>query len=256
MNKQTRAAKIRANSYNEEAGTVQVVWTTGAAVRRSDPYTSDEYDEILSLEPDSVDLGRLNAGAPLLDTHQDGEIANIVGKVVEGSAKIEDGRGVATVLLSKAKGVAGIVQKIVEGVARNVSVGYLIDHSVRSDGDPPTVLVDRWTPLEISVVPIPADPGAQIRSLRGSRTARKPMSKEQREFQNGAAQAARLLGKDGQSATASREHQAGARMARRLLGTAPAVGKARVESAKPAALDKLEIAAGELAARRLLRRKA
>ena len=60
----------------------------------------------------AVDLSRLNAGAPLLDTHQDGAAANIVGKIIEGSAKIEDGRGTATVLLSRASDVADIVQKL------------------------------------------------------------------------------------------------------------------------------------------------
>lgn len=235
-----RAARVRSASYDAEAHTIDIVWTTGAAVRRSDPYTSDEYDEVLSLEPGAVDLSRLNAGAPLLDTHQDGAVANIVGAVVAGSAKIEDGRGIATVLFSKASDVAGIVQKIIEGTARNISVGYWIDHSVRQDGDPPTVLVDSWTPLEISVVPIPADAGAQIRSA-----ARKRPRDRQTPAQQAAAYASRLL----HQTTQSSDHARGAAEARNALRSTGTMC-----SPQPAVLDKLEIASGARAARRLLRR--
>jgi phage head maturation protease len=203
--KHFRSANVRANSYDEDAGTIEVIWTTGAAVRRSN-WDGEEYDEVLSLEPGAVNLDRLNNGAPLLDAHQDGESANIVGAVVRGTARIEDGRGVATVLLSKASDVADIVTKIREGTAPNVSVGYWIDHTVRQDGTPPTVLVDRWTPLEISVAPIPADPNAQFRSASGRRTKRRSRA------QAAAAEARRLL-QPTQSAAQAR----GAAEARRLL---------------------------------------
>ena len=56
-------------SINEAARTVELVWSTGAAVRRRDPWTGRAYDEVLSLEPGHVDLARLNGGAPLLNTH-------------------------------------------------------------------------------------------------------------------------------------------------------------------------------------------
>ena len=196
----------------------------------------------MSLDPGAVNLGRLNSGAPLLDTHQDGAIANIVGKIVEGSAKMEDGRGTATVLLSRASDVADIVQKIVEGTARNVSVGYWIQHSVRTDGDPPTVLVDRWTPLEISIVPVPADSGAQIRSANGRhrpRTRQTPM-------QRGAAYATSVLTQSHQSSAQAR----GAAEARKALGS---IGRMS-NVAKVGKIDHREIERGAREARKLLRK--
>ena len=48
MEKTFRAAKIRANSFDEDTNTIQVVWTSGAAVRRAD--YDGEYDEVLSLD--------------------------------------------------------------------------------------------------------------------------------------------------------------------------------------------------------------
>ena len=84
-----------------------------------------------------------------------------------GTAKIENGRGTATILLSKAPGVADTVQKIREGVIRNVSVGYWVHEVVKTEGSDGTVArwdVTDWEPLEISAVPVPADAGSQIRS--------------------------------------------------------------------------------------------
>ena len=56
-------------SVDAERRTVELVWSTGAAVRRRDPSTGKRYDEVLSLEETHVDLSRLNGGAPLLNTH-------------------------------------------------------------------------------------------------------------------------------------------------------------------------------------------
>jgi phage head maturation protease len=239
MKKTFRAAKIRANTFDEDTNTIQVVWTTGAAVRRPD-YSGEEYDEVLSLDPGAVNLDRLNAGAPLLDTHQDGEAANIIGKVVEGSAKIEDGRGIATILLSKAADVANTVQKIIEGTARNLSVGYWIEHSVRQDGDPPTVLVDKWQPLEISIVPVPADPGAQVRS-----THRRRPCDRQTPAQRAATYAADLL----TQSTQTRGQAHGAAEARKALA-----GPLRADSSKPAGFDRDAVKRGAREARKLLRK--
>jgi phage head maturation protease len=170
--RQQRAATLRSSSFDADANTIDVVWTTGAAVRRSDPFDG-EFDEILSLDPGAVRLGRLNAGAPFLDSHDGMSVARILGSVVPGSAKIDTGQqnGVATIQLSRARADADTVQKIRDGVIRNVSVGYLVHHANRVDGgrgEVDKLYVTDWEPVEVSAVPIPADPGAQIRSLRSS----------------------------------------------------------------------------------------
>jgi len=46
-----------------ETRTIEVVWSTGAAVRRRDPWSGSVYDEILSLDPANVDLCRTCAAA-------------------------------------------------------------------------------------------------------------------------------------------------------------------------------------------------
>jgi len=122
------------------------------------------------MEPGAVRLDRLNAGAPFVDTHATYCLDNVIGSVVPGTAKIEEGRGIATILLSAAPGVADTVQKIREGVIRNISVGYWLHKVVKTEADDGSVarhdVVD-WEPLEISAVPVPADAGSQIRSAGG-----------------------------------------------------------------------------------------
>lgn len=139
-------------------------------MRRYDWWDGTEYDEVLSVDPKAIRLERLNLGAPFLDSHCSYGCDNVIGAVVPGSAKVEDGRGLARVQLSKAPGVADTVQKIREGVIRNVSVGYWIHKVEKTEADDGTIarwdVVD-WEPLEISAVPIPADAASQIRSEGG-----------------------------------------------------------------------------------------
>ena len=164
--RETRAAEVRASSFDEAAHTIEIVWTTGATVRRYS-WECGPYDEILEVSAKSVRLERLNAGAPFLNTHSSRDLSQVIGSVVPGSAKIEGGRGTATILLSRAQADADIVQKIRDGVIRNVSAGYIrhqIEKTESDDGKVPVWRVTDWEPCEISAVPIPADPGAQTRS--------------------------------------------------------------------------------------------
>jgi hypothetical protein len=160
-----RGAEVRAASYNEADNSIEVVWTTGAAVRRRDWRNGGYYSEVLEVTPQAVRMGRLNAGAPFLDTHDDWSLRSVIGAVVPGSAKIENGRGIARVALSEAAGDADVISKIRTGIIRNVSVGYAIhrvEKTENADADDEWRVVD-WEPMEISAVPIPADAGSQIR---------------------------------------------------------------------------------------------
>jgi HK97 family phage prohead protease len=170
--KQLRGAEVRAASFDEAENTIDVVWTTGATVRRRS-WFDGPYDEELVVEPGAVRLERLNAGAPLLDTHSDWSLKDVIGSVVPGTARLARGEGLAMVKLSRAPSFADIVQNIRDGIIRNISVGYII-HRVEKieadDGSVPVWRVVDWEPIEVSAVPVPADPGAQIRSVSGART--------------------------------------------------------------------------------------
>lgn len=160
-----RDAEVRAGSFDEASNTIDVIWTTGATVRRFS-WMDGEFDEELVVSPNAVRLDRLNSGAPFLDTHNRWSLADVIGSVVRGTARLEGGKGYAAVKLSSAPDALDRVARIKEGTVSNISVSYRI-HAVERkevDGKVPLHRVVDWEPWEISAVPIPADPGAQVRS--------------------------------------------------------------------------------------------
>lgn len=160
---QARAAGLQ--TVNEKARTVTVMWSAGARVLRYDWWEDEHFIEELSMDPSHVDLTRLQTGAPVLDSHKRYGLSNIVG-VVE-KVWIQGGRGYADIRFSARDDVAPIWQDVRDGIIRNVSVGYDIQHMTEagfdSDTGHPILLVDRWAPFEISLVPVGADPEAGTR---------------------------------------------------------------------------------------------
>lgn len=163
------AAGRAPRTLDAEARTVAVTFATEAPVRRRGRLPSGDYgdfDEVLSCDPSAVDLGRLNAGAPLLNSHGNWELRDVIG-VVE-RATLEGGVGLAVLRFSERDDVAPIFADVAAGVLRNVSVGYRVAEWRWELGDGrnvPLARAVRWEPMEISLVPIPADPGAQVRAL-------------------------------------------------------------------------------------------
>ncbi len=105
-----------------------------------------------------ADLERLNSSAPVLYNHDRNERGNRIG-VVE-RAWIENGRGNAEIRLSKRDEVEGFWQDVRDGILRNVSVSYRINERKLQEehkDKPDLYRVTSWTPMEISLVDIPAD---------------------------------------------------------------------------------------------------
>ncbi|TPE52596.1 phage major capsid protein [Amaricoccus solimangrovi] len=121
------------------------------------PVARDFGLEILGHGAGEVDLSRLAAGVmPLLTDHR-ASLADQVGTVE--SAGIEGGRGIAVVRFGKSARAAEILARVRDGEITGVSVGYRIDRATRAgerDGIP-VFRATRWTPLEISLVAMPAD---------------------------------------------------------------------------------------------------
>jgi HK97 family phage major capsid protein len=111
--------------------------------------------EVLSHSPGSVDLTRLNSKAGLLANH---DLNDQIG-VVE-SAKIENGRGIATVRFSKSERGEEFYQDVLDGIRSGVSVGYVIDEM--EEKSERVFEATRWSPHEISLVSTPADLSATV----------------------------------------------------------------------------------------------
>lgn len=154
------------DSVNEEARTVDLVFSTGAAVERMDFWTGKRYIETLSLEAGHVRLDRLNGGGPLLDAHGAYSVSDQLGAVVPGTVSLTKKEARARVQFSRRTAVEEIWQDVRDGLIRSVSVGYRVYKFEETEGKGNTLPVRRavdWEPFEISMVPIPADAGAKVR---------------------------------------------------------------------------------------------
>lgn len=152
-------------TYNAEAGTIDIVWSTGMKYLRNG--WDGKYYEELSMDEMHVRLDRLNAGANLIDNHKTYEsVKDSVIGVIE-RAWIEGGKGYATIRLSKREDLKGVVQDIVDGILRNISVGYRVYEFEQLDGGDETIPTYRavdWEPFELSLVSVPVDYLAGTRS--------------------------------------------------------------------------------------------
>jgi len=116
--------------------------------------------EVLSHEMEAADLGRLNDGAPLLFNHDPDRVVGVVERAwVDGEKK----RGYAKVRFSRNSFAQEILADVRDNILRGISFGYSIDKMEERGGD---FVATRWSPYEVSVVSIPADPTIGIgRSL-------------------------------------------------------------------------------------------
>lgn len=163
-------AAFKPESFDAEKRTIDVVFTTGARGKRYS-WSGPFYEE-LAVDKKSVRLERLNAGAPVLNSHGSAGmfhpgrgLRDIMG-VVE-RAKIVGKEGVATLRFSEREDIQDLVRDIQTGIIRNVSVGYQVhkfeEMDPAEDGTPVLRAVD-WEPYEVSFVAMPFDMGAQARS--------------------------------------------------------------------------------------------
>ena len=124
------------------------------------PVERDGYMEVLDHSEGSADLTRLNNGAPLLLNHKtDDQIG-----VVESARIDKDKVGRAVVRFSKSERAQEIYRDVKDGIRRLTSIGYHVLKTVRERAEEglDTLRVTRFLPLELSVVPVPADPSVGV----------------------------------------------------------------------------------------------
>lgn len=132
-------------------------------------------NEVLSHEGEAADLARLNDGAPLLFNHNPDKVVGVVERAwVDGKKK----RGYVKVRFSRNSFAKEVMADVKDGVLRGVSFGYAID-KMEERGD--NFVATQWSPYEVSVVSIPADPTVGVgRSLAidSAATAASPTPQE------------------------------------------------------------------------------
>ncbi|MDG4671632.1 Mu-like prophage major head subunit gpT family protein [Shinella sp. 838] len=149
----TRAAPLRASSWNAETLTFDLVLSAGAAVERGG------FIEVLDIAgatwPDTV---------PLLDSHRQGSLDDNLGDVT--NIRREGGEIVGTVRLSKhSEKAKRIAAELSDGRSFSASIGYTTERWAESNpAGKRTLTAKAWTIKEASLVSVPADPSSKIRS--------------------------------------------------------------------------------------------
>ena len=141
-----RAASLDGAAISSEDRTMEFSFSSEYPVQR---YFGNE---VLSHERESVDLGRLQDGAPVLFNHDTNRPIGVVQRAwVDGEKK----RGMVSVKFSRNPFAQEVMTDIADGVLRNVSVGYSINNLEERGGD---FVATSWQPYEVSITPCPADP--------------------------------------------------------------------------------------------------
>ncbi|HIF33365.1 MAG TPA: phage major capsid protein, partial [Planctomycetaceae bacterium] len=145
-----RAYDLERDAVNEDERRVRIAVSSDVPVERAFG------TEVLDHSADAIDLSFLGSGrAPLLLDH---DMTRQIGVVEEVTIDGEARRTRATVRFGKSALANDVFQDVVDGIRSNVSVGYRIDDLSKEERDDGTVFrATRWTPLEVSIVSIPAD---------------------------------------------------------------------------------------------------
>lgn len=139
---------------DEETRTVRV------GVSSEQPVKREFGMEVMDHRAGSMNLEFLNSGrAPLLLDH---DMERQIG-VVESVELDEDARRLrAIVRFGKGAMASEVFTDVVDGIRQNISVGYRIDGRVEEENDPEEYYRVRTTPMEISIVSIPADQSSLV----------------------------------------------------------------------------------------------
>lgn len=130
---------------------------------RYDEQHKIEYNEILIINENSVDLSRLNNGAPLLFNHDTDKLLGMVQK----AWIIEDRVYVRVRFSANDEFAERIYKDILDGIIKNVSIGYQIeDYEDKKENGIYNRYVIKWMIFETSIVSIPADNTVGIRNLK------------------------------------------------------------------------------------------
>jgi hypothetical protein len=149
----TRAAPLRASSWNKEEWTFDLVLSAGAPVERGG------FIEVLDIAgatwPETI---------PLLDSHRQGSLDDNLGDVI--GIRREGAEIIGTVKLSrhseKAKRIAA---ELSDGRSFSASIGYVVDKWTESkSAGKRTLTAKTWRIVKASLVSVPADPSSKIRS--------------------------------------------------------------------------------------------
>jgi HK97 family phage prohead protease len=152
----TRFVTMQPSTYDSSSRTVEAIITTGAQVRRFGMV------EELNIAPSAIDLRRADEGrmALLWNHNQDMPIGNVM------AVRFSNGVPVAQLRFADTPEGRDYEGRVARGEITQVSMGYRVTTWTLRAVENETEIwrADRWELFEVSLVSVPADPAAVIRS--------------------------------------------------------------------------------------------
>ena len=160
----TRNLSITPDSYSAEGRTVEAILSAGTPVRRH------WFTEELEISEEAVDVARVAGGiCPLLDSHNQYQLDGVIGRVL--SVRFEDGQLIGVLQFADTPAGRDIEARVASGELKAISIGYRVKKWQMTEEDEnghETWRAVSWELLEASLVSVPADPNAVVRSEPGS----------------------------------------------------------------------------------------
>ena len=129
-------------------------------VSSEEPVERDFGMEVIDHSRESMNLDFLNSGrAPLLFGH---DMNDQIGVVERVELDEEARRLRAIVRFGKSQRASEMFDDVRDGIRTNISVGYRIDGRVEREEDADDIVRVRTTPMEISIVSVPADQSSLV----------------------------------------------------------------------------------------------
>ena len=145
----------RAHHFEEDRFIDEDTRMVRVGVSSEEPVERDFGIEVIDHTRESMNLEFLNSGrAPLLFGH---DMNDQIGVVERVELDEEERRLRAIVRFGKSQRASEMFDDVRDGIRMNISVGYRIDGQVEREDDADGIVRVRTTPMEISLVPIPAD---------------------------------------------------------------------------------------------------
>jgi len=153
----------RAEYIDEDNRTVRIALSSEEPVERSFGM------EVLDHAPESVDMTWARSGnMPVLLDH---DTTRQVGIVQDFNLDGATNRTLATVRFGRSELAQETWQDVLDGIKRSVSVGYRINSMVRDESLEDTTYRANWTPMEASLVSLPADTNPMVGVARSKDSA-------------------------------------------------------------------------------------
>jgi HK97 family phage major capsid protein/HK97 family phage prohead protease len=159
----TAAVTVAPASEETQTRAVSLAISSEMPVLRYDYRTGEFFYEVLAHDASAVDLSRAANGLPLLRGHDQ---RDVVGRAMNITVDADSVLRASDVKFSRSEDGRAAMMDVEDGILTDTSVGYVVGDTYteeKRDGDDyATRTYTRWTPFEVSLVAVPADPSVGV----------------------------------------------------------------------------------------------